>query len=461
MEVSPLQIKDGIDTLVDRFVPRFEVFFAKPAPFTEPGAGPAEPPRDPVQALADEKERLDGLIFLASGAPGAPPPTLSQLLPLAGPWGDKKDQHTDDIISLEFTESIEKNQLAQLRIEVLNVYDFQRKFYRYTDIPPNLCVDKTGVFPLLDYGDTLAIRLGYGANLDWVFDGIVEKLEVDFPADGEPKLSITAVDRRQLLRSKKKLKKSSFGGASEELVVAQIAQEVGLAVAAPEGQLTKSPKGVKKNKPKDQDALQYITDRANKANLELLCFGKTIFVFQPADKAASALRYEYRRGLLSFKPTFNGAGKPTRVRVESRNPTTGETFKVEVGTETLAAEGLIPPSPEGTATDKITKSGQAGDRVEVVTTFLAQTADDAKRIAIGILKKNLDQTLTVTGNVLGDPRIRARETLRIDGVGRFDGFYYVTSATHRIGSNGYQTQFNARRNSALNERGAAPTCRTS
>lgn len=447
-------IEDGISTLGDRYVPKFEVYFAKPTAFIEPVGGPTAI-ADPETAIAEEKERLDGLVFLVSGAPGANVPTLTQLLPLAGPWGDKKDQHTDDILSIEFTETIEKNQLASLRIEVLNVYDPERRTFRYTDIPPNLPFGKTGVYPLLDYGDTIAIRVGYGSTLDWFFDGIVEKLDVDFPADGEPKLSITAVDRRALLRAKKKLKKSSFGGASEEQVAAQIVQQVGLRVAATPNQKTKSTKETRKAKPKDQDALQYLTDRANKSNLELLCFGKTLLLLTPADKPSSALRYVYRRGLTSFKPTFNGAGKPTRVRVESRNTDTGESIKVEVGTEDLITEGLAPPSADGTATDKVKKSGQAGDRVEVVTNYPARSADEARRIAIGILKKNLDSTLTVQGSVLGDPRIRPRTTLDIEGVGRFDGFYYVTSATHKLGTNGYQTQFTARRTAALPERGAA------
>jgi phage protein D len=143
--------------------------------------------------------------------------------------------------------------------------------------------------------------------------------------------------------------------------------------------------------------------------------------------------------------------------VEARNPTTQEKFVEEATTEELAAAGLIPPlEEEGTALDKIERSGQAGERVEVVTNYLAQTAEQAKRIAIGILKRNLDETLTVSGNIIGDPRVRARTTLKVVGVGRFDGFYYVTSVTHRLGPNGYQTEFKARRNSALLQRGPSP-----
>jgi hypothetical protein len=71
------------------------------------------------------------------------------------------------------------------------------------------------------------------------------------------------------------------------------------------------------------------------------------------------------------------------------------------------------------------------------------------------LKRNLDETITATGNLVGDRRVRARTVLAITGVGRFSGEYYITSATHKLGGNGYQTEFTARRNKALSQKGTA------
>jgi hypothetical protein len=133
-------------------------------------------------------------------------------------------------------------------------------------------------------------------------------------------------------------------------------------------------KGQKEGRPTDQDALQYLTDRANKANLELLCFGNTLFLYEPGDKQRATIHYGYRRGLISFEPTFNGTGKPTKVTVMGRNPDTGEDFGVTVTSAELAAAGLIPPlEGEGTALDKVENSGQGGERVEVVTNYRAVT----------------------------------------------------------------------------------------
>lgn len=451
--LSESQIVDGITSLPDRLIPRFEVFFAKPPP-----GGPTPVPQgvaDPATAIESEIVRLDNQVFRPARGPNPAPPKLSELIPLAGPWGEGPNQRTDDIVSVEFKEAVDKRQsLAQTRVELLNVFDFERRFYRYTDIPAGLPLGRTGVFPLVEFGDTLAVRIGYGANLAWIFAGVITQVDVDFPADGQSKLGLTAVDMRDRLRGKKEFSAEGFTGNSEEELIAHVVRGSGLVVAAPGNQRT--PIGESSTmRSQDQDLASFVTDRASKAALELTCFGNVLLVQKPADDPLTALRYIYRQGLTTFKPTFNGSGKQSRVRVKGRNPTTGETFFEEVASEDLQAAGLIPTSGEGSVAEKVTRSGQAGERVDVVTNYLAKTPEDARRIALGILKRNVDETFTMTGGVIGDPRIRARETLKIEGVGRFDGLYYLTEVTHKLGSNGYQTDFKGRRTTALSEEGVA------
>jgi phage protein D len=450
-------VPDGFDTLIDRYVPRYEVFFAKPEA-APPDKAPLDPIVEPAVAIEQEKARLNASLYRQSDNPAAPPPKLNQLLPLAGPYGDRAGQRTDDILSVTFNESVEKNQpLAQVTIEVVNVYDPVRQFYRYTDIPGDVPAGRAGSYPLLDYGDTIALRFGYGADLDWVFDGIVTKLSVTFPADSESRVTITAVDRRDRLRSKKDIGKSPVGASTEAQIAQQIAHHAGLRVAAPSDLKPVTTKGKKQGRPTDQDALQYLTDRANKANLELLCFGNSLLVRPPGDQSPATIAYAYRRGLISFEPTFNGTGKPTKVIVKGRT-SDGAVFDASATTDELAAAGLIPPlEEERTALDKVKDSGQAGERVEVVTNYHPTDAADAKRLAMGILKRNLDETITATGNLVGDVRVRARTVLAISGVGRFNGDYYVTSATHKLGANGYQTEFTARHTKALTQSGVAPS----
>lgn len=456
MTAEPIII-DAMSTIGDRYVPRYEVYFAK-EPLPADGKTKVPPPAsktplDADAAMRGEKARLEAKIYKASGDPASPPPKVGQLLPLMGPWGDKPGQSTNDVLSVEFTESVDKKQpLSKVKIELHNVYDFETKQYRYTDVLQEQPEGKPGPFPLLEYGDTIALRFGYEDELEWVFDGIITTLEASYPADGQGKLTVTAVDRREKLRCKKKMKANKASGATEEATAASIAAEVGLHVAAPAGQKT-APTKKKGSVPSDQDALQFLTDRANQAALELVCFGETLFLYAPGDVASTALQYDYRAGLMSFTPTLNNAGKPTSVRVISRDPTTGQKYDVTVTPETVQEMGLAPPAEKGeTETDQVKKKG--GEKPEVVTTYLARSVEEARQIAVGIMKRNMDLSITVAGDSVGDPRIRVRSTLKIGGVGRFNGFYYVTESTHKFGSGGYQTSFKARRNTALGTPGA-------
>jgi phage protein D len=434
--------EDRIVTLADRYVPTFQVYFAHDTFTPRPGAAAA--PVDADTAREGEIARIKGRIVHSLG-PGKPSPAQGQLIPLAGPWGDSPGQQTNDVISVEFKEDVD-GALATVRIELFNVFDFQRRLYRYTDDPPG----SPGAGPLIDYGVTIALLMGYG-TADPVFEGMITTLDVSFPGEGQSVIQITATDKRDRLRNQKNLKPTRFVGQSEEQIAATVAAQMGLSVAIRPGQQTMPDGPVQM--PSDQDALQFITDRAKKAALELTCFGNTIFLLTPGDATKTAIGYEYRRGLTSFSPRFDGTGKPTSVKVTARDPSTQQTYTGRATPEDLQSARLAPPG--STIADVIRTQGQAGDREEVVTNYHAKSDQEAKTIAMGILKRNLDNALTVSGSVIGDPQVRAGVSIDVRGVGRYGGLYYVTSATHHFGTDGYTTSFEGRKNAALGSEGTS------
>lgn len=65
---------------------------------------------------------------------------------------------------------------------------------------------------------------------------------------------------------------------------------------------------------------------------------------------------------------------------------------------------------------------------------------------LGELLPRLNNRQTGSGSTLGDSRIRAGKVIALGGLGEeFGGLYRVTSATHTFDSNGYRTQFEARK----------------
>jgi uncharacterized protein len=436
---SQLTRIDGLGTAGDLLAPIFQVYF---------GAAQAASKRADAPLLLDTDAIAEVRTSINQRISGR------ALEPLAGPWANNGG-HTNDVISVVFEESIESNfPVTTLRVTLHNVYDDAAQRYRYTDLGDD-------GLPLIEYGKTMALRMGYpqGGNLDAiepVFEGMIISIEANFPADGEPTVDVVATDRRDFLRAMRFERGRSLRAASAEQLIADVAAEKGLRVAVTAQQLDAIQAKKPRNKvtkpvhqPPDQDSLQFIVDRAKFHALELTAFGDVVFVQDPGDVTTEAIRYVYRAGLVSFTPRFNATSRPTKATVVSRDSETGDRLKGVAETKDLKELGLLPAG--NPALDLIRENGGAGERDLVVTNYALQTPEECKQLAVALLKRNLDQTFTATGELVGDPRVRVRRTLDIGGTGRWDGFYYVTMARHRFGAGGYQTSFNARRNLALTE----------
>lgn len=71
---------------------------------------------------------------------------------------------------------------------------------------------------------------------------------------------------------------------------------------------------------------------------------------------------------------------------------------------------------------------------------------NAPREIIGTLLPRLNNRLTGQGSSVGHPRIKAGAVLQLEGIGKeFGGRYRVTCATHSLGSGGYTTSFEVRK----------------
>src|SRR5262249_17985883 len=95
-----------------------------------------------------------------------------------------------------------------------------------------------------------------------------------------------------------------------------------------------------------------------------------------------------------------------------------------------------------------------GDREEVITDKPVRNKQEATDLALATLQRISGDMVTGSGSVVGLPDLRAGGGGFIDGLGasdlepgkgRFHGRFFLTSPTHTIGSGGYTTQFECRR----------------
>ena len=74
------------------------------------------------------------------------------------------------------------------------------------------------------------------------------------------------------------------------------------------------------------------------------------------------------------------------------------------------------------------------------------TATSLPRKLVSELIPRLNKRLTASGTVLGEPRLRAGNVIRIEGAGEeFGGLYRATSVTHTLDGGGFRTSFGARK----------------
>lgn len=434
--------QDGLQTLFDDYdvgVPRFNVYVGMAERGNTREASVETWSKDLVE---QERERIRGRLYRQTNDNERP--SESDLVPLAGPWGDEAGQRTNDVISVTFTDNVlADGPLTQVQVEVHNVYDPQKQRFRYSDVPSDGAGDR---YPILDYGRALVLEMGYRDRVDVVFSGMIEKVDLSFPADGAPTITATAVDERWRLRANRPAQPATWDrAATEESVAADVVAAAGLRLVT-RGQTTTI--NGQPRRSTDQDLATFLTERARNASLELSTLGEILFLLPPADgRTTEALTYRYRGGLISFSPSFNASGCPSRVELRWRDRTRGVTLRGEADLEALRAADLISEGdPTLTFLRQPPENGTDGEgRVERVTNIAADDTDDANTKALGILKRYVDAVFTATGELLGDPRVRAGTTLDLQGLGRYSGLYYLTSTTHTFGEGGYHTSFQARR----------------
>jgi uncharacterized protein involved in type VI secretion and phage assembly len=70
------------------------------------------------------------------------------------------------------------------------------------------------------------------------------------------------------------------------------------------------------------------------------------------------------------------------------------------------------------------------------------TPDEAKALADGLANDLSSEFIQAEGVCLGNPGVKAGYVIKISGIGkRFSGKYFVTSALHTLGEQGYETHF--------------------
>jgi phage protein D len=280
----------------------------------------------------------------------------------------------------------------------------------------------------------------------------------NFPASGPSTLTVRGLNLLHRFRTKQKT--ATFTGRKDSDIARQLISDIDKEIRQSIPNLHLQPDKEELSQNLSQEQAITTLEMSNEYPINFLYkrskrIGYEMFVEEPAGGSGSrTVTVHYRRPdqemrptyklkwgetLISFQPSFQTANQVDKVTVRGWDPLLREPIAVTVNRSDLLAEGILDPQQ-----DLNTKRRQAAEREEVVVDEIVQNKAEAQVIAKRRMRQIAQGMVTGHGKTIGLPDLRVGVKLRLEGLGRFTGFYQVTATTHSIGDGGYTTDFTAR-----------------
>jgi len=333
---------------------------------------------------------------------------------------------------LEVKVTMDLKDLAHFDMTVNN-WDDKKLVFKYSDRST------------FDVGNRVHVQMGYAGELKSMVQGIITSLSLKFPESGPPTLAISGQDNLVKLKDRKPKdgEQKKFVNMTDAEIVRVIAQRNKL-IPQIKDPGTKHDIVVQKN----QDDLMFVKERAKWVDYD--CFigmdpdsGKDALFFQPpSDKRdASAVRvyiFEWGKSLINFNPTLSLNKQVGKVTVKGWDPDTKSIIKYTAGPSDLPTSGSGENGPSVIQT-------RLADREDIVIDHPVTSQQEARDLAVSMLRERAYSYITGSGQTIGLPDLRPGDNVELQGLGkRFSGPYYVTKVEHSLGSSGYLTSFEVR-----------------
>ncbi len=298
----------------------------------------------------------------------------------------------------------------------------------------------------LPIGAEIEVGMGREAAPSKVFNGEVTSQDLDVAEGAAPRLVVRAYDR--LHRLQRGRLSRTFLNMTDGDIATKIAQDAGL--SANVDSTTQVYPYILQN---NQTNLEFLRERAQHNGYEVYVTETTLnFVKPSVDEDATetaALGTNMRRVNIHV----SSVGQVNEVQVQGWNP---DEMTAIVGSATQGAATATPSGqPVGSAL-----ASTFGSATMVVTGPYVASQAEADTLAQAVADDLAAGSVYVEAEVFGDPSVQPRQMVSLADLGaRFKGPYYVTAATHRIGTKrGYRTTFTVggRRGDSMLEWASAP-----
>lgn len=323
-----------------------------------------------------------------------------------------------DIVSIEVNEEEDRVAMATLTLNLWNGVRQQIKEEYLTQF---------------QLGTPIEVAVGLNQTSP-IFAGEVTALEPSFGSgEAGDTLKIQAFNR--LHRLTFGTHRRTFQKMTDSEIAARIADEVGL-TAEVEDTLTQREHVTQDN----VNNLKFLST-LKPSNYELKVEDKTLYFRSTREPEGPAVSLAYRRELIRFTPRLRAVPEGEKVEVRGWDV---KSKKLILGT---AGAGDENSKMGGTKSGAEISASAFAPATRTITDRDVVDADEAQRIARGWYNRQQRDFVEAEGECPGAPVVRCGVTLDVTDIGKpFSGIYYVTSATHTLGPDGYRTTFKVRRN---------------
>ena len=283
---------------------------------------------------------------------------------------------------------------------------------------------------LFEAGTEVEVKLGYGSDLETVFDGLVVELGAVFgPGSAQPLLEVHCRDRGVLLAGGKRSRLLEDSTDADH--AAAIASDHGLSPDAEDG--ATQPFALQAGS-SDWDLLR---ERAEALGFALFVRGSTLHFHMPRTSESAVAALEWGATLLELRAYERLSSPMETVVAAAWDPEALEAVEVELGT----GDSSVPTGARPGLGDELGAAGFSGRASRLAETG-AVGQDELDARARGEVERGALAHYWGRGRSQGLPQLRIDTLLELEKLGtRFSGAHYVSAVRHTLDTNGYFTEF--------------------
>jgi hypothetical protein len=299
-----------------------------------------------------------------------------------------------------------------------------------------------------DIDNKVNLQMGYAPfPLEDMFLGSVTGVDVSFPNGGMPTMTLVAHDYLNRLAPGKYAR--GFGPLADALVVMILSAE-NLLIPLIDPTITTISAALSAinfifrgtgTKQEGESDLELLTKIAAQYDADFWVDGHTLYLSRFMKDYSPSVTLTWGSSLSDFSPRVTTVGQVAGVSMKFTLREIPLDFLVTVGWDFDHETLIISVIPGVAAAGAKSVVGPAFSIIDQPISSPADIANSAL-VILHELRTKLNNRLTGSGSCVGDPRIRANEIIRLEGLGPdFSGNYRVKSATHSIDGSGYKTNF--------------------